>query len=257
MQLCIVPYNNISAVNGSTTSNTLNEYKSMYEEGYSFSLDLKAISGKVAVVAMLAEETSEVTMTITGYPSVTDSTNTSLVVPDLYTLPGYVTTGYVEVSVTKENIGFGGGKYLAAYINIPSSTTSMTLTTSRKVKVSKLLVGNYWSPIYGTPYGPSISMVDTSEVTRLQKGDAYVIPGPRHKTLQLDLQYLVDTDRDYLFNIISNISKTSGIFISVFSSSIDQEQEQVYSIYGKLTAPPGISHAMYSMYASSVQLEEF
>lgn len=233
--LRILLNNAVTQVNGSTTAKSLNDYKSQFQEGTSFTITTSALTGPIAVVAMLAETTAAVTMTVTGQTGVTESTTSSF---------------------TGQTVGYGGGKYIVKYYTLSSATTSFTVTFSSSVKVSRFIVGNYWSPKYNTNFGVQVGYEDATTSERLQSGDLYSTISPRNKTLQFDLQYMDESDKFQLFDIYKSVGKTKPIFVSVFPQDTDQQKEQMYSIYGKFNTLSNISYIMYSIYSSSLQLEE-
>ena len=154
-------------------------------------------------------------------------------------------------------VGYGGTKYIALYTTV-SAATSFTVTFSQSVKVSRFIVGNYWEPKYNTSFGISVGHDDLTQYERLQSGDLYATLGPRHKTLSFELQYIDTSEKFTLYQILRGIGKTKPIFISAFpDNSADREQEQMYSIYGRLTNLPPISYRIFSMYQSQFELQEF
>jgi len=234
--LRLIHTNRLTQVAGSATHPATNDYKSQSATGTSFVLTTQAVSGNVAIVAYLPEHTGSITMTVTGLPAVTETTTSAS---------------------TSLAAGYGGGKYVVVYATGLASTTSFTVTFNTSVKVSRFIVGNYWSPQYNIPFGVSVGYTDTTTSERLQGGDLYSTPGPRHKTLQFELEYLTDTDKFEFFSILKTVGKSGCVFVSVFPEDTDKPREQMYSIYGKLTDLSAITYAQYTRYASSVQLEEF
>lgn len=224
-----------AATGGSTPSELLNDFKSRTSTASSFTLTTNSLTGPIAIVAMLAEETGSVTMTVSGNSN------------------AETTTSSISSSSA---VGFGGGKYVAVYYNLASATTSFTVTFSKSVKVSRFIVGNYWVPTFNVPFGMQVGYEDTSTSERLQSGDLYSTLAPRHKTLGFELEYLTDGDKFKLFDIIKLIGKSKPIFVSLFPEDTDKEREQMYSIYGKLQNAANISYAMYTKYMSSIQIEE-
>lgn len=234
--LRIVHTNRLTQVAGSAAHPTLNDYKSQTSTGTSFVLTTSSVSGNIAVVAYLPEQTGSVTMTVTGFTAVTENTVSA---------------------ATNLATGYGGGKYVVVYITGASARTSFTVTFNTSVKVSRFIVGNYWSPQHNIPFGISTGYTDTSSSERLQGGDLYTTPGPRHKTLQFQLEYLTDTDKFEFFSILKSTGKLGCMFVSAFPEDTDKSREQMYSLYGKLTQLSAISYAQYTRYTSSVDLEEF
>jgi hypothetical protein len=233
--LRILLNNAATQVGGSATANSLNDYKSQFDTGTSFTITTSALTGPIAVVAMLTETTDAVTMTVTGQSGVTESTTSNF---------------------TGQTVGYGGGKYIVKYYTLASSTTSFTVTFSSSVKVSRFMIGNYWSPKYNTNFGVEVGYEDATTSERLQSGDLYTTIAPRNKTLQFDLQYMDESDKFQLFDIYRSIGKTKPVFVSVFPEDVDKQKEQMYSIYGKFNTLSNISYIMYSIYSSSLQLEE-
>lgn len=234
--LRLIHRNVLTQVANSSLHPTTNDFKSQFSTGTSFTLTTSSISGNVAVVAYLPEHTGSITMTVTGFPSVTEPT--------------------VSATSNLPN-AYGGGKYVVVYLNNISARTSFTVTFSSSVRVSRFIVGRYWSPQHNIPFGISVSYTDTSVVERLQSGDIYTTPGPRNKVMQFDLQYLTDTDKFEFFSILKSIGRLGFVFVSAFPEDTDKDREQMYSIYGKLTNLSSITYAQHTRYASSVELEEF
>lgn len=235
--LRILYKNAVTAVTADSVSapNLLNDYKSQTTTGTTFVITTSSLTGSVVLVAMLPELTGSVTMTVTGQTAVVEST-TSL--------------------VANNQIGYGGGKYVAKYIALGSATTSFTVTFSQAVKVSRFIVGNYWTPQFNTSYGIELGYTDASDYERLQSGDLYTINAPRNKYLTFNLEYLVDAEKFKMFDIIKSVGKSKPLFISVFPEDTDKEKEQMYSIYGKLSNMPGITYALFTKYTTSLNLEE-
>lgn len=235
--LRVVSNNKITQIQVGATvvTNSLNDYKSQFDTASTFTITTTSVTGPVVVVAMLTEAVGSVTMTVTGQTAITEATTSSF---------------------TGQTVGYGGGKYIAKYFTLATGTTSFTVTFNTAVKVSKFIIGNYWVPKYNTEYGVQTGYEDASTYERLQSGDLYAVIAPRNKTLQFDLQYMDESDKFQLFDIVRSIGKTKPLFISIFPEDNDQQKEQMYSIYGRLTSPPNISHVMFTMYSSSLQLQE-
>lgn len=235
--LRIIPYNALTSATagGVSAPNLLNDYKSQTATGSSFQLTTAGISGNIAIVAMLPETLGSITMTVSS-SNTTESTTSSF--------------------ANRGTIGYGGGKYVVVYLNLPASTSSFTVTFSSSVKVSRFIVGNYWSPVYNTSFGMQVSYEDLSTSERLQSGDLYTTPGPRHKVLNFELPYLTDSDKFKLYDIVRNAGKITPIFISLFPEDADKEREQMYSVYGKFVGLPSLTYSMFTKYTSNLQLEE-
>jgi hypothetical protein len=227
------------ASDGSTASNVLNNFKSRTDTASTFTLTLAPTTGPVVLVALLPETNTAVTMTAS-----------------FGTGPTVISKTEPTVSEFNASLGYGGGKYVTSYLTLPSNTTTITVTFSSVVKVSRIFVSPYWSPAYNTGFGMQVGFEDSSSSERLQSGDLYTTIAPRNKTLSFDLPYMNSTDKSKLFDIVKSLGKARAMFVSLFPEDDDPVHEQAYSIYGKLSGMPNISHSTFRMYASSLQLEE-
>ncbi len=162
------------------------------------------------------------------------------------------------------NITFGGNSTIweAGIVTFgPSSgidigTYDIVDSYNDYIEVSRVIIGNYWSPIYNTEYGVAVGTIDSSTNKRTEAGNLISDPGTISKTLTFSLNYMLDIDRDALFSIVRNNGTRRSMYISVFPEDPDSNKEQVFQIYGRLDNVAAITHPMYSMYASSISLQE-
>lgn len=229
--------NRLSKVNASTTANSLNDYRSKYDTGTTFTLATDiGLTGTVAVIAVLTDAETSVTMTVTGQGSTTDITTSSF---------------------TGQTVGYGAGKYIAKYFTLDASTSSFTVTFSTTVKVSRFIVGNYWAPKYDVGFGMQVGYQDASVYERSMAGDQLVTLAPRYKQLSFNLELVDPTDKLFLYKLFRIAGKSIPLFVSLFPEDADNQKEQYYSIYGKLSEPGSLSYAKYNAYsAGTISLEE-
>ena len=232
--LRIISNNQVTAVGGSSSAAACNDYKSQFQSGSSFVVTTSSLTGNIGIIAVLAEDLGPVTMTASS--SVSESTTSSS-------------------GTTTPNVAHGGVKYVALYMSVSGATT-FNISFNKTVKVSRFIIGKYWSPVHNVGYGITVGYNEATTVERLQSGDQYITKLPKSKTLQFELQYLNESDKFNLFDIARVAGKVTPIFVSVFPGDTLQDKEQMYSIYGRLNAPPNISHTTYTIYSSSLQLEE-
>lgn len=157
---------------------------------------------------------------------------------------------------------FGGGSCARKYIPQTSNCRGMridivdTANTDTYLEVSRIIAGTYWSPTYNTEFGLSVGISDSSSKSRTQTGNLITDIGTSNKTMSFNLSYMTKTDRDTLFSIISTIGTRKSIYVSLFPEDSDTTKEQVYQIYGRLSDLATITNPMYSIYASSINIEE-
>lgn len=157
---------------------------------------------------------------------------------------------------------YGGGTYARVWFPQTScSTLTITITdtanTSNYLEFSRLVVGAYWSPKYNTSFGMTSGTTDLSTNTRLESGDLSSNNGVKFNTITFDLKWLDPTDRSQLTSIFKSNGITKPLLISLFpDSSEDWAKEQTYQIYGKLPQISNITHTLFGIYSSQIEIEE-
>ena len=190
------------------------------------------------------------------FANVIYDSGTSLAV--LAVLPNY------NAGITGVNYrySFGGGSYVRKYIPQIDNCKALkidivdTNNTDGFLEISRIIAGTYWSPKYNTEYGLSVGISDSSNKYRTQTGNLITDIGTSSKTLSFNLSYMDNNDRDVLFSIIKSIGTKKSIHISLFPEDSDTTKELIYQVYGRFSDLATISNPMYSMYASTVNVEE-
>ena len=163
---------------------------------------------------------------------------------------------------SNNSYGYGAGSHARVWFSSDVTCTGLTIeitdtTKTTYLEVSRLVVGKLWSPKYNTEFGLEVGVKDLTTQSRTQSGDLISTRGPRFKTLNFNLNWLTYTDRTVFVNLLKTAGLSRPLLVSLFpNNSDDYEAEQLYQIYGKLTDTPGITHPMFSVYASSVTIEE-
>lgn len=157
---------------------------------------------------------------------------------------------------------YGGGTYARVWFpkqtNITTITIAITNTSPNTyIEISRLIVGDYWSPTYNTSYGLSTQLQDLSSHERTESGDLITNRGTIHNTMSFTLDYLNVADRLQLTSLLKNNGLYRPIFISLFpDNSSDWTKEQAHQIYGKLSQLSAITHPYMELYNSNIDIEE-
>ena len=175
-----------------------------------------------------------------------------------YTMPTWDTT-YTGVNA----YSYGGGTLVKQFTpstvaNVLSATITIvdSANTQGYMEISRILAGVYWSPAYNTEFGLTVDYVDASSHSRSQAGNIITDIGPIHKSINFNLSYMTASDRNYLVQLIKLNGMRKPIYVSVFPNDGDLEKELLYQIYGKLSSNPTITHPMFTIYSSSITIEE-
>ncbi len=136
-------------------------------------------------------------------------------------------------------------------------TVSQTSHPQGYLQVSRLIIGQYWEPTYNTSFGVSTSLVDTSENTRTYSGTLVTDTKFVYKKLSFSLAFMNNADRNALISMVKEVGRRKNVYVSIFPSDSETGKEGWYSIYGRFTEDPTITHPMYTVYATDLSLESW
>ena len=162
------------------------------------------------------------------------------------------------------SFSYSGGTYARVYIPLASqiACTSIVIeisdqyNTDKYIEVSRLIIGNYWTPIYNTQYGLTGTINDLTTNERTESGNLVTNRGAKFSTLNFDVGYLTAADRNNLFSIFRGSGTSRPLFVSLFPEDTDLEKERDFQIYGKLSGINPITHSTLDLYSSSLEIQE-
>lgn len=123
------------------------------------------------------------------------------------------------------------------------------------LEVSRLVAGNYWSPMYNAEYGASLQLQDTSETYRTAAGEQRTAVGTTSNRLSVSLAFLPPSDRARLVRILRECGTVRPMLFSLFPENADTVLEQDHMIYGRATNIDAVSAASYDIYSAPLQIE--
>ena len=123
------------------------------------------------------------------------------------------------------------------------------------IEISRLVVGNYWSPETNAEYGASLQMQDTTEVYRTAAGTAKTAVGVSSEKLSINLGHLAPGDRARLMRILRECGPVRPLLFSLFPENPDPVLEQDHMLYGRVANLDAVSTPYYETYAAPLQIE--
>lgn len=158
---------------------------------------------------------------------------------------------------------YGGGTYAVMWIP-PNAYQKIELIITDSnplgyIEASRLVCGTYWSPKYTAEQGATIGVIDNSKQERTDAGDLRTDRGTVHKTMNFDLNFLTEQDRNSLYNILVGNGLFRPLYISLIpeeAAGQDQIGEQVFQIYGKLARSSSIRYQLINQFSTQLELEE-
>lgn len=209
-----------------------------------------------SVVLPFSSLTTNARISIAGGPGVTSYACCGWANPSSWS------TGLIPVGTS--GLAYGGGNHARVYFTpVSTSSITITITDSSAITLSRLIVGNHWSPTYNTSFGISTAFKDLSTTERTEAGDLITNRGTLHNSMNFQLEYMTPSDRTQFMNILKGNAKVRPIFVSAFPHLVGDTttadsliKEQAHQIYGKLTDLPSIQYPMFDIYSTQVDLEE-
>lgn len=224
----------------------------------------------VACVALISTNlTSSATMRVRGYARPGDGvpvfdTGWSMPCPEapLGASPfGYLPLGWNAYKWGGVNTwSRGGGADCVAWFE-PVSVRQLVIDISLidnpdgYIEVSRLVVGNYWSPEYNAEYGAQLTLQDTSENYRTAAGEQRTAVGTTSDKLKVDLAHLTPQDRARLMRILRESSTVRPLLFSLFPENPDTVLEQDHMLYGRVANLDAVSTPYYETYSAPLQIE--
>jgi hypothetical protein len=187
--------------------------------------------------------------------------DTGVILAAPYQALGLWTWGTIPLGVN--SYSYGGGTYGRAWVPglDQKSCTSLLIeivdiNPSKYIEISRVVVGSYWSPRYNTAFGLSTGAKDLSAHERTESGDLVTNRGATFNSISFDLQWLTGADRLDFSRIVRGNGMPTPLLISLFPNDTDAAKEQAHQVYGKLSSLSDITHPIFDMYSTNINLEE-
>lgn len=132
----------------------------------------------------------------------------------------------------------------------------ITVTNNSQIDCARIVCGTYWESSRQVSNGITLGINDTSVLTTSRAGDIYTERGPVAETMQFQLQYLNDTDRQKLQQIMRAYGSNGLLFVCVFPDNTNPEITQSYSIYGR-SQDNNLEYALFSLYNRSMTINSW
>jgi hypothetical protein len=156
----------------------------------------------------------------------------------------------------------GEGSYGAIWLDtVVADRIEVTVTDSGNIfgfiDISRLIIGQSWSPKYNPDYGVEVTQEDNSKSYRTDAGDLKIDAGVKYKKISLDISHMPPEDRTDMWNILKKSGISRPLFISVFpETTLNPTLEQTYQVYGKLSSASALSATYYNRFATKIEIEE-
>jgi hypothetical protein len=178
---------------------------------------------------------------------------------DLKACTGRVTTLYNKVGLpTYVDFGFGGATKTSVWLPTTQVVKKLVITlTSSSVSAidcARIICGTYWESSRQVNNGIQLGYDDSSEITTTRSGNTYEDRKPISETMQFDLEYISDTDRQELQKLMRSWGSSALIYYCVFPDNTNPEITQSYSIYGR-SESNSIQYQFHKFYNTNINIK--
>jgi len=195
---------------------------------------------------------------------VTLYTETADVIPlyetaDLQACTGRSTTLYNKTSQPSYvDFGFGGATKTSVWLSNTYQVKKLTITLTSSVvsaiDCARIICGTYWESSRQVNRGIQLGYEDLSEITTTRSGNTYEDRKPITETMQFDLEYLYDTDRQQLQKLMRSWGSSGLIYYCVFPNNANPEVTQSYSMYGRSNTN-NLQYQFHSYYNTNLDIK--
>jgi hypothetical protein len=172
---------------------------------------------------------------------------------------GRVTALYNKTTLpTYVDFGFGGATktsvWLTTTYQVKKLIITLTSTSVAQIDCSRLICGTYWESSRQVNNGIQLGYEDLSEITTTRSGNTYEDRKPISETLQFDLEYISDLDRQQLQKIMRSWGSSALMYFCVFPDNTNPEVTQSYSIYGRSNSN-SIQYQFHKYYNTNLDIK--
>ena len=146
--------------------------------------------------------------------------------------------------------------YLPEQAAVRKLVIDITNPGSPFIDISRLVAGAVHAPQYCAGYGAQVGTQDMTKNSRAASGDLKSDWGPKASTLQFELGWIADSDRERVRQLLAR-GVGRWLFVSLLAGCSDPVKERDYSIYGKPSQPGSMAYASYGLHSSTFNLEGF
>lgn len=172
---------------------------------------------------------------------------------------GRVTTLYNKTTTpTYVDFGFGGATktsvWLTTTYQVKKLVITLTSTSVAQIDCARLICGTYWESSRQVNNGIQLGYEDLSEITTTRSGNTYEDRKPIVETMQFDLEYLSDTDRQQLQKLMRSWGSSALMYFCVFPDNTNPEVTQSYSMYGRSNSN-SIQYQFHKYYNTNLDIK--
>ena len=179
--------------------------------------------------------------------------------PDFKACTGRVTALYNKTALpTYVDFGFGGATktsvWLTTTYQVKKLVITLTSATVAQIDCARIICGTYWESTRQVNNGIQLGYEDSSEITTTRSGNTYEDRKPISETMQFELEYISDLDRQQLQKLMRSWGSSALIYFCVFPDNTNPEITQSYSIYGR-SESNSLQYQFHKFYNSSFNIK--
>lgn len=154
---------------------------------------------------------------------------------------------------------YGGGSYHSIrFPEVSAKRISITIDSgiaAGGAEISRLVIGQAWSPERGVAYGADVTYIDTTSTQSMQSGDLTSNRGTISKIITFTLNHMESVDKTSLVGIVKGHGSSQPVFVSLSPSDGD-ELYQLHQVYGLISTPINLISSSFNRFTSTLSVNE-
>lgn len=155
---------------------------------------------------------------------------------------------------------YGGGAHAFAWFaNTDVKRLVITLADPGNLQgypeVSRIFVGECFSPDKNASYDPGLTPVNSGTLYRTEAGDRRSVRGTKHNRLAINLESMTERDRAFIWEMLVANGVEVPIIISLYPDDPSPERERDHQMYAALVQTAAMRRPNFSAHATSLEWE--
>ena len=123
------------------------------------------------------------------------------------------------------------------------------------MEVSRVFVGESFSPDQNASYDPGLTPVNTGAQFRTDAGDRRFVRGTKSAKLAVELGSMTERDRDFIWGMLVANGLEVPIIVSLYPGDASPERERDHQIYGALVQSAAMRRPNFAQHATTLEWE--
>jgi hypothetical protein len=123
------------------------------------------------------------------------------------------------------------------------------------LEVSRVFVGEAFTPDENASYDPGLTPVSTSTQFRTDAGDRRVVRGTKSSKLEIELGHMTERDRSFFWDMLVANGLEVPVIIDLYPGDASAERARDHRMYGVLVQLPAMRRPNFAQHMTTLEWE--